>query len=121
MRRGRELFSDVKSMSFDFCKDICRICIRLGSTHDILYDSLFVDDERGADDAHRRFAIKRFFLPDAKVLNSLKLWIGKQYERQVVFFGEFHMGFDAVFADADDRYVAFLKFVVVFRETNGLS
>ncbi len=108
-------------MSFEFGKNIFRIGVWLDSAHDILYDSFFIDDESGTDDAHGCFAIELLLLQDAIVLNRLKLWIGKQYERQIVFFGEFHMGFDAVFADADDRYVAFFEFVVVFREPDGLS
>ena len=108
-------------MSFDFGENIHRIVVWLDLAHDILNDSLFVDDERGADDAHGNFSVQLLLLPDAIVLNRLKLWIRKQYERQVVLLGEFHMGFDAVLADADDRYVAFFEFVVVFREPNGLS
>ena len=108
-------------MSFDFGENILRISVRLDFAHDVLNDSLFVDDERGADDAHGNFSVQLLLLPDAIVLNRLKLRIRKQYERQVVLLGEFHMGFDAVLADADDRYVAFFEFVVVFREPNGLS
>ena len=108
-------------MSFDFGENILRIGVRLDFAHDLLNDSLFVDDKRGTDDAHRHFSIELLLLPDAIVLNRLKLRIRKQYERQVVLLGEFHMGFDAVLADTDDRYVAFFEFVVVFREPNGLS
>lgn len=108
-------------MSFDFGENILRIGVRLDFAHDVLNDSLFVDDERGADDTHGNFSVQLLLLPDTVVLNRHKFRIGKQYERQVVLLGEFHMGFDTVFADADDCYVAFLEFVVVFREPDGLS
>ena len=108
-------------MSFDFGENVRGIGVRLDFAHDILYDSIFVDDERGADDAHGNFSVELLLLPDAIGLNRREFGIRQQNERQIVLFGEFHMGFDAVLADADDRYVPFLEFFVVFREADGLS
>ena len=79
--------------------------------HDFFDDAFFADDESRPDNAHGDFSVEFLFLPDAVGVDGLKFGIGKENERQGVFFGEFAVTFNGVFADADDDDIAFFKFL----------
>lgn len=68
------------------------------------------NDEGAAVDAHVFFAHEFFQAVDAIGLRHLILFVGEEGEGEVVFIGEFLVGFDAVGADAVDGDVGVGEF-----------
>ena len=74
--------------------------------------AFFVDQERGALDAHVLFTVHRLLFPNAVFLHDVLFRIGKQVEGKIVFRPEFLMRLFTVGGNAEQLYILFVEGVV---------
>lgn len=95
--------------------------LHLLASEDVLDDALLVDDESGANRAHRLLAIHVFLAPCAHRLQQRVVNIGNQGERQFVLLLELLVRRSRVFAHTNHLIASPLQFLIVVSQTASLS